>query len=196
VIVAQAWNFFWHAREITSHVPVWDASDHHRRASRLKSAGTRFLSAAFLLGASAASALAATTTASIAVSATVVATCVVSASPLAFGNYTGAQSDSTATITLTCTNTTPYNVGLGVGLAPSATVTTRAMTGPSAALLPYAMFSDAARTVNWGQTIATDTVPGTGSGSVQTLTIYGRISTGHYTAPGVYNDTVTATVTY
>jgi spore coat protein U-like protein len=154
------------------------------------------LGAALLVAAPAAPAMAATSTASVAVSATVVATCVVSTSPLAFGNYTGIQTDSTATITLTCTNTTPYNVGLGVGLAPSATVTTRGMTGPSGAELPYAMYSDAARTTNWGQTIATDTVPGTGTGSVQTLTVYGRITSGRYTAPGAYTDTVTATVTY
>jgi len=193
---AQAWNALRHARQTASPVPVWDACNRRSNGRQLKSAGARLLGAALLLVTSAASAPAATTTASIAVSATVVATCVVSASPLAFGNYTGVQSDSTATITLTCTNTTPYNVGLGVGLATGATVMTRAMTGPSAALLPYAMFSDAARTVNWGQTIATDTVPGTGTGSVQTLTAYGRIAAGHYAAPGAYNDTVTATVTY
>ncbi len=184
------------ARQVASGalVSVWHGW--RPRSRRLKGAGAKFLSAALLVVLPAASALAATTTASVAVSATVVATCVVSASPLAFGNYTGVQSDSTATLTLTCTNTTPYNVGLGVGLATGATVTTRAMTGPSAATLPYAMFSDAVRTANWGQTIATDTVPGTGTGSVQTLTVYGRIAGGLYTAPGAYNDTVTATVTY
>jgi spore coat protein U-like protein len=139
---------------------------------------------------------AATATSSLSVTATVVATCVVSTTPLAFGNYVGSQSDSTATLSITCTNTTPYNVGLGVGLGTSATVTTRKMTGPSAAVLAYALFSDSGRAVNWGSTVATDTVGGTGNGSVQTMTIYGRIAAGLYVAPGAYTDTVTATVTF
>ena len=143
-------------------------------------------------------AAAATTTAttSFAVTATVMDTCVVSATPLAFGNYTGVQSDSTATLSITCTNTTPYTVGLNAGLATGATVTTRKMMGPASAVLPYGLFSDAARTVNWGVTVPSDTVGGTGSGTLQTLTVYGRIADGSYVAPGAYADTVTATVTY
>jgi spore coat protein U-like protein len=64
------------------------------------------------------------------------------------------------------------------------------------ALLSYAMFSDSARTVNWGQTIGTDTVTGTGNGSAQAIIVYGQTAAGQYVAPGAYNDTITATVTY
>lgn len=187
------------ARKAVSH-PHRDAGQtisppgQRRRSRWIKPIGVAILSGLLFLPA--ASAMAATATTSIAVSATVVATCVISATPLAFGNYEGLQSDSTATLSITCTNTTPYNVGLGVGLAPGATVTSRAMTGPAGATLPYSMFSDSARTTNWGMTVATDTVAGTGTGSVQTLTIYGRIAAGLYASPGAYTDTVTATVTY
>ncbi|WP_348270058.1 spore coat U domain-containing protein [Edaphobacter paludis] len=148
------------------------------------------------LGLASTSAIAATTTATFGVTATVQATCLVSATPLAFGTYTGAVANSTSSVSVTCTNTTPYNVGLSAGLATGATVTTRQMTGPASALLNYALFSDSARTLNWGQTIATDTVAGTGNGSAQAITVYGQAAAGQYVAPGDYSDTITATITY
>jgi len=141
-------------------------------------------------------ALAATVTTTFGVNATVQATCLVSATAMAFGTYTGVVATSTSAVSVTCTNTTPYNVGLSAGLATGATVTTRSMTGPASALLGYALFSDSARTVNWGQTIGTDTVTGTGNGSVQAITVYGQAAAAQYVAPGVYTDTITATVTY
>jgi len=141
-------------------------------------------------------AVAATATTTFGVSATVQATCVVSATAMSFGTYTAAVANAASTVSVTCTNTTPYNVGLSAGLATGATVTTRQMTGPASALLGYALFSDAARTVNWGQTIGTDTVTGTGNGSAQALTVYGQVVAGQYVAPGSYADTITATVTY
>src|SRR3954451_19028209 len=94
-----------------------------------------------------------TVTASFGVSATVQATCLVSATALTFGTYTGVVANSTSFVSVTCTNTTPYNVGLSAGQATGATVTTRKMAGPASALLSYSMFSDSARTVNWGQTV-------------------------------------------
>lgn len=137
-----------------------------------------------------------TTTTTFAVSATVQATCLVSASPMSFGTYTGAVVNTTSTVSVTCTNTTAYNVGLSAGLASGATVTTRQMTGPSSAVLGYSLFSDSSRSVNWGSTIGTDTVTGTGNGSSQALTVYGQTAAGQYVTPGSYTDTITATVTY
>ena len=64
------------------------------------------------------------------------------------------------------------------------------------AVLSYAMYTDSARSVNWGQTIGTDTVVGTGNGASQALTVYGSVPAGQYVAPGAYSDTITATVTY
>lgn len=139
---------------------------------------------------------AATAPSNIAVSATVQATCTNTATPLAFGIYTGVQSDSTATITVTCTNTTPYTVALNAGTAPTATVTTRRMTGAIGVFLAYALFSDTGRTTNWGSTVGTDTIAGTGTGAGQALTIYGRVAAAQFPAPGAYADTIIATVTY
>ncbi len=162
----------------------------------LKSAlSAAVLGALVLVGAQ--SAVAATTTTTFAVTATVQATCVVSATSMAFGTYTGVLlASTTSTVSVTCTNTTPYNVGLNAGLATGATVTARKMTGPAGALLGYSLFSDSGRTTNWGNTVGTDTVTGTGNGSAQALTVYGQVAAGQYLAPGAYTDTITATVTY
>jgi spore coat protein U-like protein len=142
------------------------------------------------------SASAATATTTFQVTATVQATCLISATNLAFGTYTGVQVAQTSTISVTCTNTTTYNVGLNPGTAVGATVTTRKMTGPGGALLAYAMYQDAGHTINWGQTVGTDTEAGTGNGSAQTLTVYGLLTAGQYGTPGAYADTITATITY
>jgi len=137
-----------------------------------------------------------TVTTTFGVSATVQSTCLISATALAFGTYTGAVANSTSTVSVTCTNTTPYNVSLNAGTATGATVTTRKMTGPSSATLNYAMYSNSGMTTNWGQTIGTDTVTGTGNGSSQAITVYGQVPAGQYVTPGSYADTITATVTY
>jgi spore coat protein U-like protein len=133
-------------------------------------------------------------TASIAVSATVQSNCIISAAPLAFGTYTGALNDASSTVTVTCTNTTPYDVGLDKGLN-GASVTARQMKSGTT-MLNYAIFSDTGRSTNWGSTIGTDAVHGTGSGSSQTLNVYGRISASQYVTPGAYADTITATLSY
>jgi spore coat protein U-like protein len=139
---------------------------------------------------------ASTVTTTFGVTSTVSATCTVSAGTLAFGTYTGLLTTATSTVTVTCTNTTPYNIGLSAGLATNATVTTRSMTGPGSALLGYHLFSDASYALNWGVTVGTDTVAGTGNGAAQLLTIYGQIPSAEYVAPGAFTDTITATVTY
>lgn len=137
-----------------------------------------------------------TATATLIVTATVQAGCAISASPLAFGTSSGLLINSTSTISVTCTNTTPYDVGLDAGSASGATVTTRSMTGPAAALLGYQLFSNSGRTTNWGNTVGTSTVAGTGSGTLQSVTVYGQIAAAQYARPGAYTDTITATITY
>ena len=137
-----------------------------------------------------------TATSSFAVSVTVASTCLVSATSMGFGTYTGQVAPASSTVSITCTNSTPYNVGLSAGLGTGATVTARKMTGPASALLAYELFQDAGHSVGWGVTAGTDTVAGTGNGASQPITVYGQIPTAQYVAPGAYADTITVTVTY
>src|SRR5262249_55107081 len=121
--------------------------------------------------------LAATATSSFTVSVTITATCTInSASTLNFGTQgvLGANVDQTSTIQVTCTNTTPYNIGLDAGTGTGATVTTRKLTS-GGATVNYTLYSDSGRTTVWGNTIGTNTVAGTGNGSGQNYTVYGRI---------------------
>src|ERR1700732_2046000 len=109
---------------------------------------------------------AATAIGSFNVQVTIAATCMVtSASNLDFGTQgvLAANVDQTSAINVTCTNTTPYNIGLDKGVN-GASVTTRQMTSAGPALINYSLFSDAGRTVNWGNTVGTDTVAATGPG--------------------------------
>jgi spore coat protein U-like protein len=141
---------------------------------------------------------AATVTGTFNVQVTIAATCALnSASNLNFGTQgvLAANVDQTSTITVTCTNTTPYNIGLDQGVN-GGSVTTRQMKAAGPALINYSLFSDAGRIVNWGQTIGTDTVAATGTGSAQPFTVFGRIPPQPSPLPAVYNDTITVTVTY
>ena len=140
---------------------------------------------------------AATTTANLPINATVAAACILgNITSENFGNYTGAVNNATGGIEVNCTNGTTYNISLGPGTFAGATVTTRRMTGTPSGNLPYALYRDAARTQNWGQTIGTDTVAGTGTGAVQPYTVYGQIAAGLTPVAGSYNDTVLITITY
>jgi spore coat protein U-like protein len=141
---------------------------------------------------------AATATGSFNVQVTIAATCVVtSATNLDFGTQgvLAANVDQTSTINVTCTNTTPYNIGLDKGVN-GASVTTRQMKAAGPALINYSLFSDAGRTVNWGNTVGTDTVAATGTGSAQPFTVFGRIPPQVSPLAAVYTDTITVTVTY
>ena len=140
--------------------------------------------------------LAATTTSTFTVSITLVATCTInSASTLNFGSSVGilsANIDQSSTISVTCSNTTPYDIGLDAGTATGATVTTRKLGNA----VSYSLYSDSGHTTNWGNTVSTDTVASTGTGSAQSFTVYGRVPSQTTPAPGAYTDTITVTVTY
>jgi spore coat protein U-like protein len=137
-----------------------------------------------------------TLTARFRVTANVLDACSVSAKDMAFGTYSGTTSNTTSGISVSCTNRTRYDVGLNAGTAAGSTVTNRGMTGPGAARLRYKLTRDPARTINWGNTVGTDTVAGRGDGTVQLLTVYGQIPASQSVARGNYSDTITVTITF
>ena len=137
-----------------------------------------------------------TTTVSFLVTANVPPDCTFSAGDLVFGTYSGVQLDAQSQISLTCTSGTAWNIGLDAGAFAGATVTTRKMTGPGASSMSYSLFRNSTRTQNWGNTVGTDTVSGTGSGSTQTVPVYGRVTAGQNLPAGSYQDTIIATITF
>src|SRR5262245_61010603 len=143
-------------------------------------------------------AFAATTTTTFTVQMTIATSCtIVSAAALNFGTQgvLATNVDQSSSIQVQCTNTTPYNIGLDAGTGTGATVTTRKLSnGP--AIINYSLYTDAARTTVWGNTIGTDTVASTGNGGSQNYTVFGRIPAQTTPAPGTYTDTITVTVTY
>lgn len=133
------------------------------------------------------------------VTATVLKNCAVSASDLAFGNYTagsGSPVTATTTVSVTCTQALAYTVALDGGQT-SSDVTARAMTDGATHNLTYGLYTTNAYSTVWGDGSAgTATVAGTGNGAAQALTVYGRIPASQFVAAGSYTDRVTVTVNY
>jgi spore coat protein U-like protein len=141
---------------------------------------------------------AATTSTTFKVTSTVPDECAVSVSDLAFGNYSvpaGTAVDGSTPLIVTCSGGTSYEIALNAGTGSGASIAIRKMTSGSNTL-NYTLYRDAPRTQLWGQTAAADTVSGTGTGSVQSISIFGRIVASQAAAAGSYIDTITVTVTF
>lgn len=106
-----------------------------------------------------------------------------------------ANVDQQVNLSVTCTTSAPYNVGLDAGNNGAGNVANRAMNN-GAVKVAYQLYSDSNRQTVWGNTLGTNTVAGTGNGTAQTLTVYGRVPPQATPAAGVYTDTVNVTVTY
>jgi spore coat protein U-like protein len=129
--------------------------------------------------------------------ATVSANCAVSATGVNFGSSGPITSnvDATGTVTIQCTNSTPYSVALNGGNSGATDPTQRKMSKASETIT-YGLYQNSARTLAWGSTIGTNTIGGTGTGSNQPLTVYGRVAAQATPSPGNYTDAVVVTVTY
>jgi spore coat protein U domain-containing protein, fimbrial subunit CupE1/2/3/6 len=146
-----------------------------------------------------------TTSTSTSASATVVTNCNISATNLSFGTVglLTANIDATTTMAVQCNSATPYTVGLDNG---HNFFGTRRMkdTGAGTTFVNYGLYTDSARTLGWTTTTspssctggANTCASGTGTGSNQTITVYGRIPSQTTPAPATFNDTIVATVTY
>lgn len=134
--------------------------------------------------------------------ATVTSACTVSGSVLNFGSAIDPLAvptpvDATSTLSVQCTNTTPYTVALNAGSNAGGASNFTARTMKSGAnSLGYQLYLDTGRSTIWGDGTASSTSSGTGTGSTQSLTIYGRLPSLANVIPGSYTDTVTVTVSY
>jgi spore coat protein U domain-containing protein, fimbrial subunit CupE1/2/3/6 len=145
-------------------------------------------------------AFAAITSSTLTVDATVTANCTVSTTGIDFGDVnpiSGSNYDSTGAIHVTCTSGTGWTATAGIGSGSGASFASRRMTAGSD-LLSYNLYTNAGRTIVWGDDSGTtDPLTGTGNGSAQNVTVYGRVGSGQTTLPpGDYSDTVSVTVTY
>ncbi|CAN7355310.1 Csu type fimbrial protein [Variovorax paradoxus] len=138
------------------------------------------------------------------VSANIAKSCLVTADPLNFGTIDGlpgaANKDQASNINVTCTGATGYQVGLSPSNGSTTGAGAMASTGGVSGntdTVPYRLYRDAARSVPWGNVLNSNTVGGTGTGTAQALTVYGRVLGSNVNVrPDSYLDTVTVTVTY
>ena len=138
--------------------------------------------------------------------ATVNANCNISTTTMNFGSNAptiASNIDSTATITAQCTNSTPYSIGLSNGTNASGSQN-RMRLGATANFLNYHLYTDSARSHVWATTTSTTSctggastcVLGTGTGSNQNTTVYGRVPPQTALAAGSFTDTVVVTITF
>jgi spore coat protein U-like protein len=121
------------------------------------------------------------------------------ATPIAFGAYdpgTAIPNDSTGSFRYTCTSAKVKQVIVALSAGGAGSFNPRQM-ALGAERLDYNLYSDAARTVIWGDgTGGSQTVTSTPAGATHgaTVTIYGRIGAGQWVPPGGYTDTIAVTV--
>lgn len=121
---------------------------------------------------------------------TVVKSCSVTVDDMDFGSH-GSNDGLITTIShanVTCTNGTGYTVGT------DASHDYEMQSSDGTNKVAYAIYGDKTGTSNLSQT----TIPGTGTGAVQAVPLYGAVTSDALQAApaGDYSDTVTLTVTY
>ncbi|HEX3116195.1 MAG TPA: spore coat U domain-containing protein [Bradyrhizobium sp.] len=145
-----------------------------------------------------------TTSTSTSATATVVGNCNVSATTMDFGTTSLLTSnlDATATISAQCNVSMPYSIGMDNG--SNASGSQRRMKQGAANFINYNLYTDSGRSSAWTSTTSTTSctggagtcITGTGTGSTQTITVYGRVPPQTSQAPGTYTDTVLITFTF
>lgn len=122
--------------------------------------------------------------------------CTISTTPVGFSNYAVNQSNpvyGSGAVNLTCTNSIPYYLEIDDGSYSSGYLLRRMSNGGN--YISYQLFRDNSYIQNWGT--AADGMTGlTGTGSLQSYTIYGKVP-GYQNIPaGLYSDIAVVTVTY
>ncbi|SHJ49769.1 Spore coat protein U (SCPU) domain-containing protein [Aureimonas altamirensis DSM 21988] len=140
-----------------------------------------------------------TSTANLNVSLTIEGECTIGGGTLAFptSGVLTSNVDAQSTLTVQCTAGTPYTIELNAGTGTGATPAARLLTGDAGATVPYGIYTDAARSVIWGNAVEGSPLAGTGTGAVDSIPVYGRVpAQASAPAAGTYTDVVTATIIY
>lgn len=127
---------------------------------------------------------------------TVLPSCTVSTTNMNFGTtgFINSNVDATATVSPNCSSGAPYSVSLSNGNTGTGPTARKMVNGGNS--VTYGLYRDASRSQPWGNSIGTNTVGGTGNGSAQPITVYGRVPPQTTPPPATYTDTVIVTVTY
>lgn len=141
-------------------------------------------------------------TATFQVSLTVTTDCSISANPLAFGSANSALAttaiNQTTSLSVTCTTGANYTLSLDKGSTTGSSVATRLLAGSSgnAHTVQYQLYSDNSHSTIWGDSTGGSTVSGTGTGSAQSITVYGQVPAQTIPTADTYTSTETATVAF
>jgi len=158
--------------------------------------GSAFLAATLLAGGAAQAQT--TVSSTLNVTITIGAACNIgNITPVDFGTrgVLDTQVDAQGSIDVSCTGGTTFNIGLDGG-SGTVIATRRMVNQTGLQTVSYQLFREAARTSVWGNTIGSDTVPGTGNGASQTFPVYGRVPAQPGFGTGTFSDSVQVTVTY
>lgn len=164
---------------------------------------TSLLATALIAGGAIAPANAGTASNTFNVTINIETSCVIdSAETIAFGNTsvtTPGAITAEGDIVVHCTNGTEYDLALDGGEALD--VGARIMThDDDTDTIDYQLYQAADLVAPWGKTIDTDTVAGTGAGfgtgRANVHTVYAQAKIEGDELPGIYSDTITATITF
>ena len=141
----------------------------------------------------------ATTGGTLAVSTTISVACDVSTTAVAFGTDSGSTTvTANGSITVNCSNGATYNIALNKGLNKAVLGSSRRLISSSTDYVSYALYEDSGLLTQWGDSDFANTYAnggsksGTGNGSDQVLTVYGKRFAGPST--GTFTDTVAVTI--
>ncbi|AKM32396.3 hypothetical protein AB870_00595 [Pandoraea faecigallinarum] len=127
---------------------------------------------------------------------TVINNCTIAATNITFATQSTLASPvaGSGQVTVQCTKNDAFRVSLSGGLM--GTVASRTMSGPTSNV-SYQLYLDSSYGTVWGDgTSGTSQLTGVGTGLVQFIPVYAVVPSQSTPAPGVYTDTVTATVQF
>ena len=139
-------------------------------------------------------AFAATTTRTLTVSASVSSSCAIAVDPVNFGTITVVPTpniDVVGTVRVTCSPGLAWEVAMLDGSNASGANRRMRRTDGSANYITYRLFRNAGYSQQWRSAPGL-TVSGAGTGALQSLPLYARITAGQAPAPGAYLDVMTA----